>query len=289
MNKALPNSNYTILKHLSYYRFLTCSQLVELGVSNLASSVYKFLRRFERGKGKNRPFYEGMVGFFEFGVGIPRLYYLTDKGGRFFAEYERLDIDEVQYIKGKPAMGYNDLFHRIALIDFKIALNKLVESEDPHPDKPNKIVFFDTYLEGTGSNASKKKQYREEKTRVYIDHPERNFISPDGIFRFIDNSDGDYLYCVEIDRTTNVKRCVDQVYIHLHALEQGALQAKYDIAEIFSGYKIIYIFDNEQMVRLVQKRIRTDERFTEKIDALFHFCFSSSKAIKENLLSVLCN
>ena len=291
-NSPLPQSNLAIMKALACYRFLTVAQMVRLNIAKSQPNTYTALSKFKKSKLTKKAshrFYVGMVEAFYFGVGFPSLYFLTKKGAVYLSEYEDIELKDIQYFKGNPSLSTVSLRHKIALVDFHISLIELITSKEKEPHFPQKLRFFDTYLESEGSNASKKADFKEVKTKVYLTEnytlkgvtEKRGFIIPDAIFR-VQIDDDFYPFCIlEVDRTKNTKRCIEQIRWNLWASADYKISKKYE-DKPHRGYPnfIIYIFENDNMPALVKKRFH--EKYPKWIRVFDFFVFlTTAKQISD--------
>jgi len=230
----------TILKLLSRYKFLTVSQLAELGLSkkgqsnNYLSSVLRSMRI----RRKPRIACIEFKGTYKFDK-REYVYYLTKFG-------EELLINEFDYLleKIKRPLSSNvfydrDYTHRKLFIDSQIEIYKKAKSSN------KTIGFFDCYFDSIQINGKKK---LESKTKVRFGEDRTDFVIPDGIFSIVDLEGDISLFALELHLGKDSKRAINQILHHVELLITGGLSEKYDLA---IGWKVVYVFDSEGITETV--------------------------------------
>lgn len=239
---SLPECNLRVLEHLATYRFLTVPQLQRLGIAEHRESVYRVLRRF---KTTRRKLVEKKDFGFSPGRGnLPSVFYLSRQGAAFLADVHRADPSGIKYPKGVHVFE-RDYFHRMATIDFHIALRQWANQ------KGAIIDFFDTYFDKTGSNRGRRSGDKL-RARTRVDLSDRFFI-PDAIYLYTTADGRKHLAVVEIHNGMDTGRFMRQMEPHIQALREGAVTDKYGLD--FAN-RSQWIFEHQAAMHAALKRIR---------------------------------
>ena len=243
----LPANNLLVLQHLAVYRFLTVPQLIGLGVAKHKSTVYDILKRFDRFP---RKLIDRKKFNFVSGRGnIHMVLYLTRGGTELLAEHYGVDPGRIKYPRGQTIF-VNDYYHRIATIDFHIALRQWAENAGATVD------FFETYFDKTGSNRGGVGQRLRAKTRVDVG---KEFFNADAIYRTTKSNGSQWLVIFEMHNGHDSGRFLKQLDIRLLALEEGSINDQY---EFFDPCILECVFEHESTMRAVIKRVRQAEDLT---------------------------
>lgn len=168
----LTESMHRALEALAEFRYLTMTQMVDLGVSrNYSHVAHKVTRDLIT------PPFEA-IGSHDFGVipGIGKLhkvFFLTERGAELLAEATQQDVSDIKY----PVRGVQfsrDYFHRLAYVDFCISFANYMRSR-------NLPIFNMThYFDKIGK--PRKGTALHSETRLALT---RGYIVPDGLFSSI--------------------------------------------------------------------------------------------------------
>lgn len=144
-------------------------------------------------------------------------YTLTKKGARLVSDRTGKDLSEIPYTKNAYAF-HSDASHRKLTIDFHIALEKWIRSQEALPDgacegacedaceglhKSISLPLFDRYFEATGTNRTDDplRPRLSSKTRVQFGRHKR--LYPDGNFllsRVKNGQESSRLFSLEVCR-----------------------------------------------------------------------------------------
>jgi hypothetical protein len=262
---GLTEKNIEFLRLLNQYRFLTNAQFLRLGLVKEQHSIYKIAARFATGKNPH----VGKKDFgFVWGKGrLPHLYYLKKRGARMLTEALRLDDDEVHYEGIRPPF-VQDYLHRMAVIDFHIELDLFCQKYGC------KLPFFHIYFDTEGANRGTPASERLRRmTKVPLG---KYHLIPDGIF-LVDTPDNKQrLFALEVYNGRDTKRVHKQLARHLQAQAEGAVALAYDLR---LPCRVLLLFETENAMQAVMKRIREDSVFGESER---YFAFSTLEAIRED-------
>lgn len=235
-----------ILTEIAKYKFLTVSQLQNLGVGKDLPYIRRLASQMSEGDKT------ALLGKMVFGVHpklgrIENVYYLTKRGVDFCIEDLRLEAEAVKYPIGKSTLFEKDYFHRKATIDFQIYLSKWAIN------KGFSIDFFDTYFDKIGNN--RRDGTSESKTKIALN--DDKYLMTDGIFQ-ISIPSNSFLFLFELYNGRDTLRVLNQLKKHVKAIELGTPSKKYNFTK---GHRVICIFEFENAKKAVIDRVRQDSYF----------------------------
>ena len=251
-----------ILEALNRYKFLTHSQMKELGIGNLQflRSSTKHLCCFPNEK-------KPLVGAIKFPIAaragkIENVHYLTEAGAQVLADILSIDYSELDFQK-VTSVYHRDYWHRRYCIDFHIRLTQTLAGS-----QTIELSTFDRYFDKIGANRRKRGgQPLRSKTRVDFGSPDL-YIIPDVnfILQAVGNPEKKALFCFEMTNGRDTKRILTQIYKHTLAMQNGAMAAKYGVQR--QDYITLFLFSEASLMKAVR------ERFSEIRDAAaFERCF----------------
>lgn len=229
-----------ILIHLAKYKFLTVSQLENLGVSS-KQYLQKTLKILRETKLTNRLSYAftAKLGKFE------DIHFLTNRGASLLAQSGILDMEQIQVPSNSQPLFYNDYVHRIKTVDCQISF-------DQWAAKTGRIsVFFETYFHKVGSNRNKQNTgVLQAKTRLYFDNDK--YFEPDGVFMYETEQEERTLATIEICNNRDTKKIENQIKNHLLAFQNGLAKKKY---EHDKGNYILLVFSEAEVMKFTIDRL----------------------------------
>jgi len=219
--KPISPGQQDVLEALARYWFLTVPQMLRLGLSKSEASLRKNMiadlktRRYRSPLSTSRgPAIEATdLGRWQ---AIPHVHTLTEVGVELLADLWKVDPSEIKYPIG-GAQFSKQYFHRIAQIDFHIALRLWADLEAATVHVAD-MDFEKDGAQRTGGQVA--------KTKVSIDHA--SFIIPDGVFGIATAENQPLLYALEIHSETDTKYITEQLLRHGSALINGSIGKKYN-------------------------------------------------------------
>ena len=227
-----------ILDVLACYRFLTPNQMFRLGVTAAKPHLYATLRKLQIRK-------PAVISVLDFGAlprrgRLSRLYALTPYGAEVTADARR-DGEIIETPKRIRAF-VNDYFHRLACLDFHIALRAWAERSE------TTINFFHTYYDPlTGADATQK---HRQKTKIKL---KRGVLIPDAIFSFTTPDGSQRLCAFEMYNGRRTDRVTKQLAAYCVAQSEGAIEKAYGYAH---GTRILCVFEDKEGLQLVSERVQ---------------------------------
>lgn len=250
--EGMKDENIRILELLHTYRFLTLPQILRIVPDVKEDTMRKALTLFSKQK-------TPIVSYLETSPirsrgRVHRMYYMTEYGAKTLAELWNTEPKEIQYPKllGKDHRIYNDYYHRVATVDFHIAVVQFCESQ------ALALHFFHTYYHTEGANRGTKKSERLQKL-TKTTFADGSFFIPDINF-MITTPEKTNLYAVEIYNGKDTGRVLVQMEKHLLALSEGAVSKKYGFER---GNRVLCIFETMGAMTAVMNRMKADPLFGE--------------------------
>ena len=257
-----------ILEALAVYKFLTVSQMTELGLAGekqrtgYLNSVLVQLRERKR---------KATIGCHKHArmSGREYVYFLTEWGVQDLV-LNGWNGDEI-----KRPVGVNpyvrDYNHRKHSIDLQIKLNEWVEAHDVELD------FYDAYYDYKGN--ARKASLQSKTTIIAGRNPIRK-ITPDAIF-MVSREERAILYAFELDMGRDVKKVLRQIIGHKLALESGAVASHYDLE---LPHVVPFVFKHPTTMRSTMERLRLSKAVTSDFYPYFLFA-TYEEAITSNMTS----
>lgn len=236
-----------ILLALAQYKFLTASQLVDLGIMRQRKNINHNLRLFKTGA-------KPLLASQSFGA-IPKIgklehiHFLTIWGKKVLREELGLETNDIKLPQGSQKLFYQDYFHRKYTIDCEIALHQWAV-------KANIAVLFShRYFDKVG-NQRKQGNLRPQ---VSFKIGQETYIIPDGLFQLLLPNGREEIYCLEMYNGQDKGRTIKQLEKHLTLLEKGNLSDFYGIPY---AHKVLCVFEKEALRKTVWEYLAENPVFT---------------------------
>jgi hypothetical protein len=271
MIERLPPTQTKILLGLAKYKFLTTSQMIQLGVATKRSNLTPHLQKLRNG---TRPF----IGRMEFGTHpkegrLEDFYYLKTKAKNALMEELQMDEKDIHIPLGTSTLFSNDYFHRKYTLDCHIAIEQVAGKRNCE------VLLFERYFDKIGSN--RKGGTLRAKTR--IDIGKENHLIADGVF-ILKTPKQEELYCLEMYNGKDTKRVHKQLRQYVQALALGSPSIKYDHktedGSRYRGCRVLSIFEYESCMKAVIERLEKDQAFANMKEL---FLFQELQGIKQDL------
>ena len=172
-----------------------------------------------------------------------------------------------------PRIG-QDYFHRVAVVDFHIALSSALAGSDW------RIALSDQYFDMSGAN------HRVEPgppltANTKIVNPDGSWIIPDSIFLLRWREIAPLLLVMEYVRGRNWKRTLNQISQHVKVLHLGSMAASYDLPPN-QDHLVLFVFEDP---RLLERSLEHLSRQAEFVPFRDHFLFTSAAETRQDVLS----
>lgn len=242
----LNNSQVAILENLASFKFLTKSQMAKLGIRKKASYLHRAITPIRDNK---KPLIARVV----MGALVPYgkledVYFLTKNGVEILEENALMDRRDIRYPKSRFSLFHKDYKHRIATIDFHIALKLWLDSMEGH------IKLASSYFDKPGS------QRRGEPLIVNkIEIDEYNYIIPDMILLLNDGSK-DYLFAFEQENGKDTGGTVKKIVKYLEVIQRGLISDKIGV-EIAS--RVCIVFEHQSILEATANRLNEMEELQQ--------------------------
>ena len=238
----LNNSQIAILENLAVFKFLTKTQMAKLGIRKKASYLHRAITPIRDNK---KPLISRVV----MGALVPYgkledVYFLTKNGVLMLEDNALMDKKEIRYPKSKFSLFHRDYKHRLAAIDFHIALKLWLDSIE------GRIKIASSYFDKPGS------QRRGEPlilNKIEID--EDNYIIPDMIILLNDNQK-DYLFAFEQENGKDTGGTIKKIIKYLPLIERGLISEKVGIDR---ASRICVVFEHQSILEATTTRLNEME------------------------------
>ncbi len=243
-----------ILLALATFKYLTNSQLLQLGIMTDRANINKQLAEL---RNRFKPF----VGSISFGVHpklgkLESVHYLTAHGALILKECFGESFF-VRFPKGSNGLFQQDYFHRINTINVHLAFNKWAMTNDLD------LLFFRTYFDKLSSG--KEKGFRAESA-IFVN--DKEYLIADALC-MLQTPRREELYAVEMYNGDDTHRVHGSLFAHLQALNNGQPSKQFGLDY---GSRVLCVFEKENYKILAMKRLSEDSRFES---AKSHFLFKS--------------
>lgn len=247
---VVTNIQLNVLKSVARFKFLTISQLLEIGAGTTQKSyLWKQMASLRDRKVplvKRQRFAMVQTMGNKPPQKVEDWYYLSPAGKRFL-EDELQFREPIKMPIGRGSIPSKDYFHRKKTISFFIALTKWAET------KEIEIPFIHNYYDKTG-NARKNGNL---KAKTKIDFEDGDFFIPDGAFKLL-NKNGEKFFLMEMYNGSDVGRTISQLIKHAISITKRYTHRTYEIPANKS-YLIILIFEQRSLMEATIKRISKKE------------------------------
>ena len=209
-----------VLVSLAKYKFLCSSQFAKLGLYKNKGDVTNLLKPMTEQK-------KPLIGVIKFPTDptigkLEYIYYLTKFGEKVLLEDLDYPKEKIKAIAKTKPISTKDYFHRKSTIDFHIALNQWLQSNN------GEIKFINYYFDKLGTIRNKDHKSVIEINRFYLKDG-KSFI-PDISTKFRVNNES-YIFLFEQHNGKDSKRLIDQLHIHLLAISQDVVSKKFKFIE----------------------------------------------------------
>lgn len=232
----LQPSHLKILEALAIYKFLTYTQLLDVGVSSSASYIREKAKELV-----NRKY----VAQFNYGVHAelgryPLVCYLLPKGEKALLEFG-WEEKNIRILKGRSASNkyVNDYFHRRGVVDYHISLVKQAQREG------FQIELFQTYFDHSGSVRK-----GNNLTALTAIRTKKSYFVADAVYIISKNSERS-LFCFELHNGKNTKKMLAQLDAYVEAIYLGSAAEKYNIKK---SPNVICVFEDNGCMEAVKER-----------------------------------
>jgi hypothetical protein len=240
-----------ILKALARYKYITASQVIELGISSSLDSMRKYLTDLKNKELVKSTAYSGVIQVNNKSklIRYEDLYFL-DKNGVHFLQ-KTYDLDDIKHPTNYKLNFSNDYVHRVLMVSICISFDKWRKEKDI---KGSFLIDF-----------------HNQETLIKVD--EKLTVKPDIIINF----NGIY-YIIE------VWAGIEKEYITSKLGKLTKALATKKISEFLSYEKIpriINVFKDPNTMERVKQELQTDSYFESAVSkGLFYF--STFEDIKQN-------
>ena len=249
-SNKITNIQANVLEALAKYKFLTLSQMLQIGVG---TTQYKYLwkqvaslRDRKRGLVDRRNFNtEDRLGRVE------DMYFLTKHGASALILDLRFPEEEIRLPKGKT-IANKDYYHRKFTLDFQIKTYQWAEGAGRF------VPYFHTYFDKTGNNRTDKNLM----TMTRIDFEGEDYIIPDAAF-LLSSLEKERLFLFEMHNGSDTFRLLKQLHKHAFALVRKFTHKKFKYPNDKS-YTTLLLFEREGTKKaFIQRLIKEGQAFTE--------------------------
>lgn len=277
---GLTAANIEVMQALGQYRYLTPSQIVELGIISHRDVFYQLMKRFNA-------FPSPIVGQAAFSEvhsngkqgrkKLESVHYLTRRGAELLSLLDHDNDREAILSVARQPLTQKDYWHRRETIDLQILVNQFAFKHGCT------IEAFDLYFNHEGANHSKSGHGRRKAnttiTYELTDHDDQPLgipqtIMPDAILKLTDPTGHTHLFAIEIQRGMDTKRLHHKLRDqYIPALGEGAINGAYGVKP---APLILTICENPGLMEQTLKRLRDDPYFVGFGD---HFAFHTSETL----------
>ncbi len=219
-----------VLQALARYKFLTYSQMMQLGIERHRSNLSTLLKDLRE---SSFP----MVKKIPHGMGDEVKHYLTEKSISVLQDLCELEESEIHCPKGTILTDTQDQVHRTRIIDFHIALDLACQQEGVT------LLFCDRYFDTVGNNRVEKNL----KSKTAFEYKPNSSIKPDMAFK-LQTTSQEELFLVELENGRDAKKTVEKCIRHGEAVLTGSVNQRYDFNR---GYRVLWVLEFEATLESV--------------------------------------
>ena len=246
---VVSNIQSKVLISLAQFKFLTISQLLEIGVGTTQKSyLWKQMASLRDRKTplvKCQRFAMVHTQGNKPPLKVEDWYYLSPAGKRFLEDEHHSGI--IKMPVGRGNIPSKDYFHRKRTISFFIILTKWAKAEKIE------IPFIHNYYDKTG-NARRNGNLR---AKTKIEFKGGDFFIPDGVFK-LRSEENEKFFLMEMYNGNDIGRTVSQLVKHATCLTQRYAHKAYKIP-LNKSYVIILIFEKQTLMEATIDRISNRE------------------------------
>lgn len=263
----LKQKEVDILIYLAKYKFLCSSQFTKLGVYKNKGDVTNLLKSMAEQK-------KPLIGVIKFPTDptigkLEYLYYLTKSGEKLLLEDLDYPQGKIKKVKSKP-ISTKDYFHRKSTINFHIALNHWLQSNN------GEIRFLNYYFDKLGAIRSKNYRSIIELNRFYLEDG-KSFI-PDISTKFRVNNES-YIFLFEQHNGKDTKRLVEQLNVHLLAISQDVVSKRFNF---YKSNRVAVVCEEPSVKDAVIDILQKSDIFKNFYN---HFIFKTSDELRQEFFN----
>jgi hypothetical protein len=264
----LKQKEIDILIFLAKYKFLCSSQFTRLGLYKNKGDVTNLLKSMAEQK-------KPLIGIIKFPTDptigkLEYLYYLTKFAEKVLLEDLDYPQEKIKAIAKSKPISTKDYVHRKSTIDFHIALNQWLQSNN------GEIRFLNYYFDKLGTIRNKDNKSVIEINRFYLEGG-KSFI-PDISTKFKVNNES-YIFLFEQHNGKDTKRLVEQLHIHLLAISQDVVSKKFK----FNKSNRVAVICEEKCVKdAVIQRLQKTNDFKNFYN---YFIFKTNEELKKDFFN----
>ena len=243
-----------ILRHIHRYHFLTNRQLFTLGLGN-QQVIRRATRQLATTPRKSPNLIRKSFPPHARLGRMAHVFSLGDRGKRYVEEESQVPL-------AKPILSTlttNDYFHRLAVVDVRIALEQLPEISIP---------WFVSYFE-------LERTEHQLRPLLRLDFADGSFVVPDGAFA-IRGKERNAVFLLEYVRGYRQQRTIDQITRHTRLMVEDVMRQKGNLPD---PPKVLFIFEHTSHARSIWKRMTTSGWFAPFANA---FLFAPMEAFIHN-------
>ena len=245
-----------ILRHIYRYHFLTNRQLFTLGLGN--QQVIRRATRQLATTPRKSPYLirKSFPPHARLGR-MAHVFSLGDRGKRYLEKQSQVPM-------AKPILSTlttNDYFHRLAVVDVRIALEQISEISIP---------WFVSYFEFERTEQGL-------QPRLRLDFTDGSFVIPDGVFA-IRGKERNSVFLLEYVRGYRQQRTIDQITRHTRLIVEDVIRQNWNLPD---PPKVLFIFEHTAHAQAIWKRMRTSGWFAPFAES---FLFAPMEAFVHNPL-----
>jgi len=234
----VPEADKRVLESLAEHKYLTASQMVQLGIRTDTSNVNKVLRKMKHGTGK----VIDEVSSKELGGGkdIENIYFLTKKGVSVLTGILEYDANNVRIPHKNKEKKLDSYFHRRDTITYSI--------------------HFHTWAKENGIDIELYKEYFEKeetpvgtRDKTWIFENDGKSVNADSLCRF--NKDGQqHSFLMELHRGNDVKKFEWQFLERAEAIAEDALKKRLELTTE-RHTKMVWVFEHDSTMKVAMRRV----------------------------------
>lgn len=254
------------LTFLAQYKFLSPSQFTLLGLYKNRGDVTNLLKPMAEQK-------KPLIGVIKFPTDptigkLEYIYYLTKFGEKVLLEDLDYPQEKIKKVKSKP-ISTKDYFHRKSTVNFHIELNQWLQNSR------GEIKFLNYYFDKMGSFRDKDKKIREIN-KFYLKDG-KSFI-PDITVKFKVNNEN-FIFLFEQHNGKDTKRLVDQLHVHLLAIQEDVVSTKFKINK---HNRVVVVCEEKSVKDSIIQRLQEINNFNNFYE---FFIFKTNDELKKDFFN----
>ncbi len=247
---TITNIQARILESLAHYKFLSLSQLLQIGVG---TTQYKYLhkqiaslrdRQTALVQKKSFVLMQPTHSGSQKAVRAEDMYYLTKAGKKALLDDLYYPLDKELRLPLGQNISQKDYIHRKCTISFQIYLDQWAKQEG------YEIPFFHTYFDKVGNNRIAKNL--RAKTKITLEG--EDYFIPDAAFK-IKGNNLDKFFLFEMYNGRDTGRTLYQLHKHALALTKKYTHASYQL-DPSKSYTTILVFRFDGLKNAFIKRVK---------------------------------